>query len=135
MNGDILTTLDFQDLAREHASTASAAIVAVKERVVGIDYGVVHVDENRHIVRLEEKPRISFNVSMGVYAFDARIRGLIEPGERIDFPDLLLRAIADGQPVSTYPFDGYWRDIGNREDYAAAVDDFAADPGRFLGGS
>jgi NDP-sugar pyrophosphorylase family protein len=135
MNGDILTTLDFQDLAREHASTASAAIVAVKERVVDIDYGVVHVDENRHIVRLEEKPRISFNVSMGVYAFDARIRGLIEPGERIDFPDLLLRAIADGQPVSTYPFDGYWRDIGNREDYAAAVDDFAADPGRFLGGS
>lgn len=132
MNGDILTTLPFADLVREHEQAGSIATVAIKERTVGVEYGVVHTDEAGAIVRLEEKPSLAFTVSMGIYAFDPRIIELIEPGERVDFPDLLLRAIGRGETVGTYRFDGYWRDIGNRDDYETAVADFAEDAGRFL---
>jgi NDP-sugar pyrophosphorylase family protein len=58
---------------------------------------------------------------------------LIEPGERIDFPDLLLRAIDREHDIATFPFDGYWRDIGNHDDYEAAITEFSADPKRFIG--
>ncbi len=132
MNGDILTTLPFADLVQQHEQAGSIATVAIKERTVGIEYGVVHTDADGAIVRLEEKPSLAFTVSMGIYAFDPRIIELIEPGERVDFPDLLLRAIANGETVGTYRFDGYWRDIGNRDDYEAAVADFAEDAERFL---
>lgn len=134
LNGDVLTTLDFEDLARRHRSSGAIATVAVNERVVNVQYGVVHTDADGRIVRLEEKPQLRYRVSMGIYAMEPEIVDLIEPGERIDFPDLLLRAIGSGHQVGTYEHSGYWRDIGNRDDYESAILDFEADPGRFTPG-
>lgn len=133
LNGDILSTLDFAALVEHHRAHGAIATVAIKERSVDVQYGVVHTDARGCVERLEEKPQLRFRVSMGIYAMQPAICDLIEPGERIDFPDLLLRAIDRGHDVQTFPFDGYWRDIGNREDYEMAIDDFAADPARFLG--
>jgi len=133
MNGDILTTLDFAALVREHDRSGAVATMATNVRAVDIHYGVVHTDAAGHVERLEEKPRLSYTVSMGVYAMSPPLVELIAPGERIDFPNLLLRAMDHGHAVATHPFDGYWRDIGNREDYEQAVSDFADDPGRYLG--
>jgi NDP-sugar pyrophosphorylase family protein len=133
LNGDILTTLDFAELIEHNRRTGAIATMAIKERSVDVQYGVVHTDGDGRIERLEEKPQLRFRVSMGVYAMEPEICDLIEPGERIDFPDLLLRAMERGHDVQTYPFDGYWRDIGNREDYETAIEEFAADRERFLG--
>jgi NDP-sugar pyrophosphorylase family protein len=107
--------------------------MSVKDREVGVEYGVVHADEDGTVTRLEEKPRLSYTVSMGVYAFSPAIIRHIAEGERIDFPDLLMRAAGEGDRVAAHRFEGYWRDIGNHDDYAAAVDEFEADKARFLG--
>jgi NDP-sugar pyrophosphorylase family protein len=133
MNGDILTTLDFAALAGHHDASGGLATMATNVRTIDVQYGVVHTDERGNIERLEEKPRLSYTVSMGVYAMSPELVSLIGPGERIDFPDLLLRAIEREHDVATFPFDGYWRDIGNREDYEQAIADFAAEPARYLG--
>lgn len=132
LNGDILTTLSFEELAAFHKSSGAIATMAVKERTVDVEYGVVHRDESGSVVGLEEKPQLPYTVSMGVYAFEPAIVQHIAKGERIDFPDLLLRAMTAGARVAAYDFDGYWRDIGNRDDYEAAIADFGADPGRFV---
>jgi NDP-mannose synthase len=132
LNGDILTTLSFRELVEVHTRSGAIATVAVNEREVAIEYGVVHADSSQRLLGLDEKPTIRYVVSMGVYAFAARIADYIEVGERIDFPDLLLRVVEAGEHVGVYPFDGYWRDIGNRDDYAAAIEDFAAEPERFV---
>jgi NDP-sugar pyrophosphorylase family protein len=132
LNGDILTTLSFSELVDDHRASGAVATMAVKERTVEIEYGVVHIDDNGSVVRLEEKPRLGYTVSMGVYAFEPAIVDHIARGERVDFPDLLVRAMEAGERVATYPFDGYWRDIGNRDDYEAAIADFGADPRRFV---
>ena len=135
LNGDILTTLSFSQLVEAHERSGSIATVAVNQRHVSIAYGVVHSDDSGRLTGLEEKPTLSYTVSMGVYAFDARITDYIRPEERIDFPDLLLRVLGGGEQVFVFPFDGYWRDIGNQADYIAAVDDFAAAPQTFVGSS
>jgi NDP-mannose synthase len=132
LNGDILTTLSFAELIDFHASSGAIATIAVKDRTVDVEYGVVHTDDDGTVVGLEEKPRLPYTVSMGVYAFEPAIVEHIGSGERVDFPDLLLRAMAAGERVSAYSFDGYWRDIGNRDDYEAAIADFGADPARFV---
>jgi NDP-sugar pyrophosphorylase family protein len=133
MNGDILTDLRFRDLVEAHEGSGAVATMAVKRRDVHIEYGVVHTDVEGRIMNLEEKPTLRYTVSMGVYAFNPRIIDLIGEEERIDFPDLLLRAIGRGETVGTYAFDGYWRDIGNRDDYEAAIAEFADDEERFFG--
>jgi NDP-sugar pyrophosphorylase family protein len=128
LNGDVLTDLPFADLIRAHESADAIATMAITDRTVLIEYGVVSADEFGWLVGLDEKPEIRYTVSMGVYAFDGRIVHHIEEGERIDFPDLLLRARERGERVATHPHRGYWRDIGNRDDYEAAIDDFAKSP-------
>jgi NDP-sugar pyrophosphorylase family protein len=133
LNGDILTDLDFAALAGLNDQHGAIATMAVNERIVDVQYGVVHTDPEGRVQRLEEKPQLRYTVSMGVYALDPSIIDFIGPGERIDFPDLVVRAIEQGHDVRTSLHSGYWRDIGNRDDYEAAITDFAADPSVFLG--
>jgi NDP-sugar pyrophosphorylase family protein len=136
MNGDILTTLLPTDLLAAHRASGAVATVAMNVRTVPIEYGVLEVTERdgaMFLTGLREKPKLEVTVSMGVYAFEPVVLEYLERGARADFPDLLQRLIDDGRPVGCHRFDGYWRDIGNREDYGQAVEDFAADPDRFLG--
>jgi NDP-mannose synthase len=137
MNGDILTTLALDELVESHGRTDVIATVATNSRDIPIEYGVVTSTESdgtgRRIVSLDEKPTYSVEVSMGIYAFEPAVIDYIEPGEHIDFPDLLQRMMDAGESVASRLCEGYWRDIGNSGDYESAVADFAADPKRFLG--
>jgi NDP-sugar pyrophosphorylase family protein len=79
---------------------------------------------DNHITDYIEKPVHVFRVSMGVYVFDSEVLQYIEPNKRLDFPDLVKRLLANGQPVVSYPFDGYWLDIGNHSDYEKALEEY-----------
>ena len=48
----------------------------------------------------------------------------IEPGKRLDFPDLILRLIAAGEVVRAWPSEDYWLDIGRHDDYEQAQEEF-----------
>jgi NDP-mannose synthase len=133
LNGDVLTKLDFRDLVARNRETGAIATMATKMRSVDVEYGVVHTAGDGRIERLEEKPQLRFLVSMGIYAMRPEMIDLIAPGERIDFPDLLLRALGAGNVVNTFEYGGYWRDIGNRDDYEAAISEFEAAPDEFVG--
>jgi len=133
LNGDVLTKLDFRDLVSRNRDTGAIATMATKMRSVDVEYGVVHTADDGRIERLEEKPQLRFLVSMGIYAMRPEMIDFIQPGERIDFPDLLLRALHAGNVVNTLEYGGYWRDIGNRDDYEAAISEFEAAPNEFVG--
>jgi NDP-sugar pyrophosphorylase family protein len=132
LNGDILTTLDFRHLAARNKETGALVTMATKQRTVDVEYGVVHAAEDGRVERLEEKPRLEFVVSMGIYAMEPDVIDLIAPGEYVDFPDLMVRTMEAGHEVQTYRYDGYWRDIGNRSDYEAAVSEFESAPDDFI---
>ncbi|MBP6832878.1 MAG: hypothetical protein KA978_18970, partial [Deltaproteobacteria bacterium] len=82
-----------------------------------------------NIAKYTEKPEYRYDVSMGVYVYDARALGYITEGEYLDFPDLVARLIAAGETVAAYRTDAYWLDIGNPEDYARAQEDAAGGRG------
>jgi NDP-sugar pyrophosphorylase family protein len=124
MNGDLLTTLDFAPLLDEHSSSGAAATIAVLAREVPVDFGVVRL-EGDTVAGFEEKPVLSYNVSMGVYAFERRVVELIPSGEHFDFPDLLGAVLAQGWPVHAYRSGDFWLDIGRPEDYELANEKFA----------
>ncbi len=42
----------------------------------------------------------------------------------LDFPDLVLKLIENGERVVGYRFDGYWQDLGRADDYEQAVQEF-----------
>lgn len=132
-NGDVLTTLDFNQLMAFHKSQTDAiATIATHHRTVHIDLGVIETDQNSTVVGYNEKPDINYLVSMGVYVFNPEILDYIPRGEYMDFPDLVLKLLAAGERVASYQFDGYYQDLGRPEDYDQAVNDFTSMRERFL---
>jgi NDP-sugar pyrophosphorylase family protein len=127
MNGDVLTDIDYGALLRHHRESGAAATIATKERQIQVSLGVLRFGDNGDPTRLtgyDEKPTIDYVASMGVYCFAPRALTHIVPGERLDFPDLVLRLIAAGDVVRAWPSSDYWLDIGRHDDYEQAQEEF-----------
>jgi NDP-sugar pyrophosphorylase family protein len=124
MNGDILTDLDFAELLAVHTASGAAATIAATTRHVQIGLGVLRIDQGGVVNGYEEKPALDFDCSMGVYCFHPRAIAHIEPGVRLDFPDLVLRLLARGEDVRAHRPDAYWLDIGRHDDYSQAMEEF-----------
>ena len=128
-NGDLLTELDLKALVAHHHAQKATLTVAVHRKPVKLSLGVLDIDAAGNITRYTEKPEFQYDVSMGVYVYDARALGFISEGEYLDFPDLVARLIAAGETVAAFRTDAYWLDIGNPDDYARAQEDAAAGRG------
>ncbi len=132
-NGDILTLLDLKDLVRFHKEQGSICTIASHHQTHKINLGVIEQDGRPfRVANYVEKPSLEFLVSMGLYIFEPGVLNYIPKGEYFDFPDLVHALLDAGEPVSYYKYDGYWRDLGNQEDYLAAVDDFESMHSQFL---
>jgi NDP-sugar pyrophosphorylase family protein len=132
-NGDILTTLNLNDLVAAHRQSGAIASIATHTRQVKIDLGVVKFGNFTDIVGYIEKPTYDFCVSMGIYVFEPRVLSYIPYNQYLDFPDLILRLIEAGEHVFGYAYDGYWLDLGSPSDYEQAVEDFETMRPQLLG--
>lgn len=123
MNGDVLTNLPYGKLLREHAAGNAPLTIATFERSVKIDFGVLHV-ESTTVTGFREKPTLDYRVSMGVYGVSTAALRRYPVGKPFGFDDLVLDLLDIGDPPTSYPFDGFWLDIGRPDDYDRANDTF-----------
>jgi NDP-sugar pyrophosphorylase family protein len=124
MNGDLLTSLNYRKLINYHLSKKPIATIAVKKREIETDYGVLEYNKNFELTRYREKPKIPYQVSMGIYVFEPRILNFIPRNKRFDFPELMNLLLRKGEKVLVYPSDDFWLDIGRHEDYRKAIEEF-----------
>lgn len=132
-NGDVLTLLNFNDLLDFHRQQNAICTIAVHERAVHIDLGVIEQNNGDYVITgYVEKPTLNYRVSMGIYIFEPRVLEYIPKNQYLDFPDLVKILLANGERVVGFPFNGYWRDLGNPEDYSQACLDFEQMRSQFL---
>jgi len=123
MNGDILTDLDYSHLYESHVGSGAPITVATYQRSHKIDFGVLEVAGGR-VTGFQEKPSLSYSVSMGVYMMSRRHLERYTPGLPFGFDELMLDLIERGTPPNSFAFDGFWLDIGRPDDYDRANDEF-----------
>jgi len=124
MNGDLLTTLDYRKLISYHQSKKLSATIAVQKREIETDYGVLEYNKNYELTKYREKPRLPYQVSMGIYIFEPEILDYIPRDKKFDFPELMNLLLKKGEKVSVYPSSDFWLDIGRPEDYRKALEEF-----------
>lgn len=124
MDGDILTDLNYTELFHFHKEHNSFITIAALKKEIKINYGVVEFDKNYNLKSFHEKPSIYYDINMGIYVMNKNVTDYIEVNKKIDIPELISRAEADNKSVLIFPYDGYWKDIGNPVDYAQAQKDF-----------
>jgi NDP-mannose synthase len=131
MNGDILTTLNYRELIRHHKEQKAALTIAMHQKDVRIDLGVLEINANGELSSYNEKPLFSFEVSMGVYVYEPHVLQYIPKGCYLDFPDLVRVLLDKGEKISGYRSQDYWLDIGRREDYELAQQEYASGSAEF----
>jgi NDP-mannose synthase len=124
LNGDVLTTLDLRALVRAHQQAGNMLTIATHRRVVRADYGVLGTDgavgATHRVLTYEEKPELSYTVSMGIYVVEPEAVAHVPAGRYYDLPDLVQSLLAAGEPVGAFAFAGPWLDIGREDDYRRA---------------
>jgi NDP-sugar pyrophosphorylase family protein len=122
-NGDILTDLHLGQLYDYHIQNRADVTVATHHRTENIDYGVLETDDTGLVTGFREKPDYSFTVSMGVYVFSRSVLDYIPDDRPFGFDQLMLTLLDQGRTVRSFPWRGYWLDIGRPADYAQAQQD------------
>lgn len=119
MNGDVLTDLDYAAFFTKHMQGSAEISISTFIKTVGVDLGVLKTQDNR-VVDYFEKPKVDYEVSMGVYAIRKTAIDLIPDNVYFDFPMLVKALLAAGREVRAIPFSGTWLDIGRPSDYEEA---------------
>ena len=120
MNGDVLTKLDFR--AFYDFAVAQDSLLTVGTKIIShpFRFGNVMVDGSNHIVEIEEKPDLNFEILSGIYCMKPGIFELIPENAYFGMDTLLKEMIAQRRTVSRYLIHEYWLDIGLVEDYSQA---------------
>lgn len=124
MNGDILTTLNYQKLIRFHQQQKGMVTIAMSQKKVPLELGVMEFNRAYRLTRYIEKPTLSYSVSMGIYVFEKKVLGWIPSKRYLDFPELIQKLLRKEKRVVCYPSDDFWLDIGRHEDYEEAQKKF-----------
>lgn len=124
MNGDILTTLKYPQLIAFHQREKGLVTIAMSQKKIDVELGVMEFDRNHRLTRYIEKPSFSYSVSMGIYVFEKRVLKYILRRRYLDFPDLIQRLLKEKEKVICYPSKDFWLDIGRHEDYEEAQKKF-----------
>lgn len=119
INGDVLTTVDFNRLLDFHNKYQPVATMCVREYDYQIPYGVISGDGHR-ILEMQEKPIQRYFVNAGIYVVSPELFMNVPSQERIDMPTLLEQQIARQDEVLMFPIHEYWLDIGRMDDFHKA---------------
>jgi len=124
MNGDVLSDIDFNSMLTYHKDSRADATIALSKREVNIDFGVVEIDELNFFSNWEEKPTIEYQVSTGIYLFEAEALESLPKEGYFNLPDFIMNLHKDNKKVLGYIHQGYWLDIGRTDDYEKACSDY-----------
>ncbi|MEX0694478.1 MAG: nucleotidyltransferase family protein [Rhodospirillales bacterium] len=119
MNGDLLTSINFNELLRFHNAQSADATMGVREYDFQVPFGVVDI-EGAVVKSIIEKPVHRFFVNAGIYVISPKILEQMPSAGPIDMTALLQHATNAGQSVAAFPMHEHWLDIGNPEDLAQA---------------
>jgi glucose-1-phosphate adenylyltransferase len=130
--------MDYRDVIRQHIEKKSEITIATipVSRSAAPDFGIMHTDSDRRIIRFEEKPKESaildelkvpapllgelgkdpaeelYQASMGIYVFNRETLVHVLDNDLVDFGKHIIPCSIRSLAVHAYIFQGYWEDIG-----------------------
>lgn len=122
LNGDILTDIDLTAMMRRHREIRPKVSIALTPVDNPTIYGVVETDAQGMVKRFVEKPswdKVTSNmINAGIYILEPEVLKHIPASTPYTFENHLFPLLLEmGEPVSGYPSNAYWIDIGTPEKY------------------
>ncbi len=138
LSGDQLYRMDFREVLRQHIESEAELTIATLpvSRQDATEFGIMHTDPSRKIVRFVEKPKDPalldelripaellpalgrpadaelYQASMGIYVFNRETLIKALDNDHVDFGKHIIPALIENCRVMAHIFQGYWEDIG-----------------------
>jgi len=125
ISGDVLTDFDLTSAYQFHKGQQGDATILLTRLANPLAYGIVITDNNHRITRFMEKPSwgemFSDTINTGVYILEPETIRLIPPKTNFDFSQNLFPVMLQkDMKLLGRITEGYWRDVGNIEEYIEA---------------
>ncbi|UCV10115.1 nucleotidyltransferase family protein [Dechloromonas denitrificans] len=119
MNGDILTTFDFDSFYAFHSAHGAKITVAAIDHKVHIPYGVIRT-AGPFVTEIVEKPSERFLCNAGIYAVSPEVLNRLPGVQHNNMTDVIDTCLRSELPVAVFPVHEYWSDIGTPSDLEKA---------------
>jgi mannose-1-phosphate guanylyltransferase/phosphomannomutase len=125
ISGDVLTDFDLTAAIKFHEEKQAKATLVLTRATNPLAFGVVITDNSGKITRFLEKPSwgevFSDTINTGIYIIEPEVLKLIPYQKEFDFSKNLFPAMLE-QDMGLYGYiaEGYWRDVGNLNEYQEA---------------
>lgn len=116
MNGDILTTIDFDQLYNYGLQNESSLTVVTKEIRTPFNFGSVRA-AGGFIVDIEEKPDLVNEIIAGIYFMKPEIFTYIPDDTYFGIDQLIKQLLSRDLLIGRFLMQEYWLDIGRIDDY------------------
>jgi len=128
ISGDVVTDFDISKAIDFHNSKKAEATIVLTRVEDPVSYGIVITSKSGKITRFLEKPSwgkvFSDTVNTGIYILEPGVLKMIPPKTDFDFSkNLFPYMLARKKKLYGYIASGYWKDIGNIEEYFLAHQD------------
>lgn len=116
-NCDILIEDDYGDILRFHREQNNIVTMVCALKQIEIPYGTVEVGDTGRVMRLKEKPEISFITNTGLYVLEPEFLEEIPEKTFVHITDVIQKCIDQGKNVGVYPIpEEHWLDMGQLDE-------------------
>ena len=125
ISGDVLTDFDISKAIEFHRKKKAIATMVLTRVENPLQFGVVITDKDGKVERFLEKPSwgevFSDTINTGIYILEPEVFNYVPENKDVDFSkNLFPQLLKEGKALYGYIADGYWKDIGNHDEYRFA---------------
>jgi NDP-sugar pyrophosphorylase family protein len=119
INGDILTSIDFNKLYDYARNKNELLTLAIKKEILPFAFGNISFNED-YVTNVEEKPDIVTYILAGIYVMKPEIIDIIPENTYYGIDTLIKDMLKAKMKIVKYEMEEYWLDIGRLNDYEEA---------------
>jgi dTDP-glucose pyrophosphorylase len=121
-NSDLLTNIDYEQFFLEFIKQDADFAVLTIPYQVAIPYAVLETEKGE-VKSFKEKPTYTYYSNGGIYLMKKEMTHLIPHNKFYNATDLMEDLIKQNKKIISFPFSGYWLDVGKHEDFEKAQND------------
>nr|WP_315174793.1 nucleotidyltransferase family protein [uncultured Flavobacterium sp.] len=118
-NSDLLTNIDYEQFFLEFIKKDADLAVLTIPYQVNVPYAVLETNDG-NVKSFKEKPTYTYYSNGGIYLLKKEMLSFIPKDTFFNATDLMEELIKKKFKVISFPFSGYWLDVGKHEDFEKA---------------
>lgn len=130
MYGDSIFDFSLRNMIKQHNAKKAFVTMGLNEYKTRLEYGVIETSKTGKVLDWKEKPEIKSNVNIGCYVMEPSVLNLIPKNKPYGMDDMIKKAMNRKKLVSSFITKKGFTDIGNKESYKKACDEYIQKRGK-----